>query len=1165
MTSGGGAGGAVDVAYVDVTVRSNGEQSMRELESTIADGTDRAGKQGGNALTRGLQGGLAALPALGLAAGAAIAGAVVAGAGAAISIAQQVNRGVVDIQASLGVTVAEATALGETAKAVFGNNWTGSLAEAQQAVTNVRREIQGLAKEDIQTVTEGTVAISEKFEEEQSRVAAAVDAVMKSTGLGAQEALDFITSGFQKGLNSSGDFLDTLTEYAPQFEKAKIGGDELFSLLETGAAKGALGTDKIADAFKEFGLTLVDVSDKSSAVYKELGLNQQKIVDDVNSGAISQAQAFQMVTDKLKDVKGVADKTRIGAAIFGGAGEDFANGLTNIDLTKTKLSDLKGSTDQVKNATNTMQAVFQTAGRQLLLSLEPVGQELLKVANQALPYVTAAVAKLGPTVMQVVTGLIDGFRKIGPAIDAVSAGAAKLSGFLERNKEILIPLGVAVGAVAAGFGIYQLAIITASAASAAYAAVIATATTVSAALGTAITFMTGPIGIAITAIAALIAVGVYLYRNWDEVKAKALAIWSQVKETISTAIQGAVNFLKNIDLKEVAVRMLVGYVNGIRGAVGLVLKAGEAIGTAILNALRALPGKMVEIAGQIVAGLANGIAAGAGRIGQAASKLAGSAFDAIKKKLNIQSPSKEMFILGEHTANGFANGIEKTVPAVQKAAAKVADTAASELAKARAALEKGINMEKWVDGLQSATRAQLEHAQALARSAGDAEKYNAIKGELARRQDLATAATKKATDAAQQQREELSNNRAQIAAGEAQERYVIGLRSSTDAQLASALQTARNRGEVEKYNTIKAEQARREGVSEAAQKKSTDAIKAAADAAKAAADQITANRKAITDGLAFGVYVEGLRDYTDAGLAAARANALAAGDSQKFNSVLAEQKARAGEAAQAVSDLADAQIKAANGRFADTEGATDSAYRQTYGAGDEGLIKSLAATTGLSVAAIRADVNAALDDAKRFAPAAAAIIERTWAEALAHRKTVGAAQAQEAKNVAEQEAQSAQEGRDAYIDAYEQIAAFRRRQIAEQAAADATELARAVAMAGERRDQIVETYQAEQASADDASITVESLTGQIRELVALGRNPGDTMLDYLKALATGSGQAAVAAQEVIDKFNILVLEAQPTIVMEDTPVEARGVRTTGVKDEGVAARTPNRPLAKVLG
>ena len=54
-------------------------------------------------------------------------------------------------------------------------------------------------------------------------------------------------------------------------------------------------------------------------------------------------------------------------------------------------------------------------------------------------------------------------------------------------------------------------------------------------LSAAIGALSGPIGIAIGAITALIAVGVLLYKNWDEIKAKCSEIWQGIKDTISNA------------------------------------------------------------------------------------------------------------------------------------------------------------------------------------------------------------------------------------------------------------------------------------------------------------------------------------------------------------------------------------------------------------------------------------------------------------------------------------------------------------------------------------------------------------------------------------------------------------------------------------------------------
>lgn len=950
-TSGGGAGGSaqVDVAYVDVTVRHNGEQTMRDLENEVDRGGQRAGETGGNAFTRGMQGGLAGLKTIALA-GVAAVGAAVVGIGAFIA------------DGFAGVT------------------------EGQDAVSQLETTIKsmgnvaGVSSEQLQEFA-GKIQETTKFSAE--------------TVNGVQSML--LTFGEVK---AKGGIFDRATQSALDMAQA-LGSDASGAAVQLGKAlndpiQGVSALSKVGVSFSDDQKKVIESLVKTGDMAGAQTIILKELEKQFGGSAAAAGQTFSGQMTRAQNALGeVAESIAIRILpLVQRLADAFIQNMPQIQAFTDRAVNavIAGFEYLSKNVFPVLVTAFNAVRPVVLATAQVLGE----LGSRAVPVIVTAFNAARPVLAQVATTLVAlGTQAVPVLMNAIRSGQTgllalvtgfqQLSVWVQRNKEILIPLAAGLGTVAAAFAIHRAAVVAATAITTAWTAVTTAATAASVALRVAIAFITGPVGLAIAAITALIAVGVYLYRNWDEVKARALQIWAQVKETISRAMQGVVTYLQNLDLKEVAVRLLVGFVNGMRGAVGLVLRAGEAVGGAILTALKALPAKMLELAGQIVAGLVNGIKAGVGRVGEAARNLASSAFDAVKKKLNIQSPSKEMFILGEHTANGFANGIEKTAPAVQKAAAKVADTAVSELAKARAALEKGISMDKWVDGLSAATRAQLEHAQAVARSAGDAEKYNAIKSELARRQDVATAATQKATDAAKQQREELSNNRAQIAAGEAQERYVLGLRSATSAQLASALQTAKSAGEVERYNLIKTEQQRREDASTAASDRATSA-------AKAAAEQLTANRKAITDGLAFGVYVEGLTDYTDAQLAAARANALSAGDAQKFNAVLAEQKSRADAAAQSVSDFAAAQIAAANARFADTQGATDSAYRQTFGADDAGLIKALAATTGLSVDRIRRDVQGALNDAKTYAPQAAAVIERVWADALVQRQKAAQAE-----------------------------------------------------------------------------------------------------------------------------------------------------------------------------
>jgi phage-related minor tail protein len=954
------------------------QDGMQDAERAAEDG---GGKAGGK-LAGAFQGALAALPAMAAAAAVAVGAAAVAGVVAVTNMAAESAQNVNEFQAQLGATREEAERLGGIAEQVFGDNWTGSLTEAAAAVTDVRREIKGLAEGDLRQVTGAVVGIAETFGEENARVAAAVSSLMKATGMSAAEATDFIARGFQKGLNSSGDFLDTLTEYAPQFEKAKIGGGQLFSLLETGAAKGALGTDKIADAFKEFGLTIVDVSEDSAGVYKELGLNQEKLVKGINDGSITQAQAFELVTNKLAEVKGQADRTRIGAAIFGGAGEDFANGLTQLDLTKTSMKDLAGGVDAVNTRYNSFRDVFQGVWRQVQVALLPVGKELLGLANEAMPAVKAALSQVTPVVTQVVKFLVDGFRQ-GRA--AGQQFADQFGPQIERALVTFRPVLQAIGPLFASvFGLVKQLWET----------------------------VLRPV---LTAIAPLIAGTVATIGNTLNLVVRVV-----------TGVVNAVSALLRGDLG--------GAVKAVQGifedGVTFVVRQVRNMASTMLGLIRNLAPQMAGAAADILRGLIRGIENGAGQVVQAARNMAGGIIDGIRSKLKIQSPSKEMYILGEHTADGLTNGITAKTPAVQKAAKDMATGVITEAQKARAELEKSIKMDAWVDSLQNATTAQLKTAQATARAAGEADKYSAIKTELERREQAATAATEKATAAT-----------------------------------------------------------------------------------KAQADQLASARKAITDGLSFEAYTKGLTGYTDAQLNAAKANAYAAGDGQKFNAVLAEQKARleAAKAAadattQALSELNDAQIAAANSAYQrDPQGAADAAFRQSFGVGDEGLIRSLAAVTGRTIAQIRADVTGALDEAKRFAPAAAAIIERVWAANLEQRR---AAAAEEVRL------------NDAINASYEQQSNDR------------------IALIKKRQE--------------EADRAVPDFAGMQRELILLDR-PLDGLIALATEYAEGTDDAAVAAQNFLAGLKGLEVQARATATALG-PVDALRTRGTAAPDGPVAAR-----------
>ena len=65
-------------------------------------------------------------------------------------------------------------------------------------------------------------------------------------------------------------------------------------------------------------------------------------------------------------------------------------------------------------------------------------------------------------------------------------------------------------------------------------------------LGPALGGILSTLGPIVIAIAAVIAIGVLLYKNWDTIKAKAIAAWNSVKTTITNAVNNAVASVKTM-------------------------------------------------------------------------------------------------------------------------------------------------------------------------------------------------------------------------------------------------------------------------------------------------------------------------------------------------------------------------------------------------------------------------------------------------------------------------------------------------------------------------------------------------------------------------------------------------------------------------------------------
>ena len=166
--------------------------------------------------------------------------------------------------------------------------------------------------------------------------------------------------------------------------------------------------------------------------------------------------------------------------------------------------------------------------------LDFVDQETLDKANQFNDQLDTMKA-IGSVAIATVGSQLAAY--LAPALETVVGWIGQLAGWLSSlSPEVLTVIGVVAGVVAA---VAPVLLVLGKLAFA-----VSSIMNLASTLGTTIGALAGPFGIAIAVIAAIIAIGVLLYKNWDTIKAKAIQIktaivttWNNIKTQVTTAVK----------------------------------------------------------------------------------------------------------------------------------------------------------------------------------------------------------------------------------------------------------------------------------------------------------------------------------------------------------------------------------------------------------------------------------------------------------------------------------------------------------------------------------------------------------------------------------------------------------------------------------------------------
>lgn len=584
-----------------------------------------------------------------------------------ISSGDEFNKAINQMSASTGATGAELEGLRDVVKDVYGNNFGDSYEDAANAVAEVTKQT-GLMGEELQSATEGAMALSDTFGYEVNESTRAASALMNNFGISAEEAYNLIAVGAQNGADQNGDLLDTLNEYSTQYAALGLSAEQFTQSLISGAESGAFSIDKVGDAVKEFNIRCKDGSDSTAEGFAMIGMNADDMAQRFAAGGDTAQEAFFQTVQALDSIADPVAKNQAAIDLFGTQFEDLQANLlpmlANMEDASGVAYDALGQINEVKydDIGSAVEGLKRTIGNATLDIRSNLSAGLADSIGGFVNVLKNADGDTG----KIFDGLVEAGRK---ALDAV---APVLQNWITKGKEMLekivtgiqqnLPLikekakdilqmlidGVVSRAntiVEVGLPILQSLIQGIS-------------ENASALLDAAIQIIMAVVNGIVDNLPMLIEAAI------DMIMALADGLIAMLPQLIDAAIQIVTALFDGLidnlpQLIEAGIKLVVALIGGLIKAIPDLIKAIPQIIDAIWDAITEVD--WLELGGNILKGIANGLIEGVSAIWDTVQDVAGQIWDGFKDFFGINSPSKLMRdTVGKFLLPGVAVGMEDT-------------------------------------------------------------------------------------------------------------------------------------------------------------------------------------------------------------------------------------------------------------------------------------------------------------------------------------------------------------------------------------------------------------------------------------------------------------------------------------------------------------------------
>lgn len=554
----------------------------------------------------------------------------------------------------------------------------GDTKELEKSATSIGDIIKGSLGAKV--IAKGVQAITNSLDGAISRVDTLnqFPKVMQLFGVSTDEAnksikrIDKSVQGLPTSLNDAVAGVQdifTVTKNLPQAEKMFKAVNDSAMVFASGsedaskrfiyAYKQALSAGKVqAQDFNQMNEAIPGLMSK---VAEAMGVTQSELKQGLSDGTISMDQFNDALLEL--DTKGTGSMKSL-----------ESSAKTSTGGIRTSLTNLKTAiTRGVANSIQTMNEALKNNG---LPDFQGMVEITKNVVNEA-------------------------FKAIAKAIGIVVPIIAKVYNLFNKNKGIIIALGIAIGSLYTSFMLLK-GINTIISVISAFKLAITTLQTTALLCGTQmstlsaiikllnLSFLASPIFWIIAGIVALVAAFVILWNKCDAFREFWINAWNLIKAVCGSVvgalvifftqtIPGAWNSLVSFFTQTIPqfIGSIITWVASLPGKIwGIIAQIPglfvsmlntaknftwngiQNVANTILNTLRNLPGQVINIGRNIAQGLVNGITSLIGKIKSVVNNIANGIKNAFKKALKIGSPSKVFYDYGAYTDEGYMNGLD---------------------------------------------------------------------------------------------------------------------------------------------------------------------------------------------------------------------------------------------------------------------------------------------------------------------------------------------------------------------------------------------------------------------------------------------------------------------------------------------------------------------------